>query len=116
MDDWRIFRGTEPPDWKPVPAHDDLARLPPPPPWRRAPDVGTPIKPAVSPFELEAETIKGAPIRLKNNPDKEKDGREKDNVVMAVNAALYLRRRSPAACCGTRPSRKCCISRMRFCG
>jgi len=92
MKDWRIFRGTEPPRWQAVPPHDDLERLPPPPPWRRAANVGAPVKPAPRRFDLEAEAIKGAPIRLKNNPDKEKDGREKDNVVMAVNAALYLRR------------------------
>ena len=91
-DDWRIFRGTEPPEWNPVPPHDGLTRLPAPPPWRRTPNAGKPVKPAQPAFDPEAERVKGAPFRLKHDPSRDKDGKQKDNVVQAVNAALYLRR------------------------
>jgi MoxR-like ATPase len=73
MNDWRIFEAR-------VRPHDGLARLPPPPPWRRSSVAASPVKQERPPFDLEAEKLLGEPIRLS------------DHVVRAVNAALYLRR------------------------
>jgi MoxR-like ATPase len=87
MKDWRIFRAGAPPEWKGVRPHDGLTSLPAPPPWRRTTTTALPEKPARPPFDdFEAEALKGAPIRLKDDP------KDKDNVVRAINAALYLRR------------------------
>jgi MoxR-like ATPase len=73
MKEWRIFKGTSQP-------HDGLTTLPLPPPWRHSSEAKQPVKPDPAPFDLEAEKYRGAPIRLK------------DEVIRAVNAALYLRR------------------------
>jgi MoxR-like ATPase len=71
MTDWKLFRGTGEP-------HDDLARLPPPPPWRfggRAEQLQRP-----SDLDLEAEAGRARPFI------------PSPGIVLAVNAALYLRR------------------------
>lgn len=62
MSDWKIFRGNSPP-------HDDLTRLPPPPPWRE-----------FSKPEDERETHRGLVYRAS------------EEEIRLVNAALYLRR------------------------
>jgi len=73
MNDWRIFKAaTEP--------HDGLTTLPAPPPWRRSSVAETPVKLEAPGFDLEAEKLRGAPIRVS------------EPVVRAVNASLYLRR------------------------
>jgi MoxR-like ATPase len=73
INDWRIFSAGAKP-------HDGLASLPPPPPWRHSSIAQSPVKPDSPPFDLQAEEVRGAPIRLT------------DDVARAVNAALYLRR------------------------
>jgi len=87
MKDWRIFRAGVLQDLEGVPPHDGLTTLPAPPPWRRTSTTESPAKPPRPPFDdFQAEALKGAPIRLKDDP------KDKDNVVRAINAALYLRR------------------------
>jgi MoxR-like ATPase len=73
MTDWRIFTADATP-------HDGLTELPPPPPWRKSSVAASPTQPERPPFDLEADKLRGEPIRLA------------DHVVRAVNAALYLRR------------------------
>ena len=70
--DWKIFSGNRKP-------HDGLERLPDPPPWRfaRAPN---PISPPDVNLDLEAEARKAAPFR------------PTEQMILAVNTALYLRR------------------------
>lgn len=70
MKDWKIFRGDGP-------QHDEITSLPPPPPWRFA-RAQSAIKPHPDPDTAEESRAK--PFR----PSKE--------MVLAVNAALYLRR------------------------
>ena len=72
MTSWTIFRGEGPP-------HDDLARLPEPPPWRfggAAGAVGT------RPSDLDLEKEAARAMAFRPLPE----------MVRAVNAALYLRR------------------------
>jgi MoxR-like ATPase len=71
MADWKLFRGSGP-------AHDDLLRLPKPPPWRfggQATDLRRPSK-----LRIDAEASRALPFL------------PSEGMVMAVNAALYLRR------------------------
>ena len=70
MSDWKIFRGNAEP-------HDDIVTLPDPPPWRFSRAAKT-ILPATDPSN--PELLRAAPFR----PTEE--------MVRAVNAALYLRR------------------------
>jgi MoxR-like ATPase len=71
---WGIFRASGPP-------HDGLMGLPPAPPWRSPSQLRSPQKPAADPsFELEAEEARGKPILIK------------EQVRLAINAALFLRR------------------------
>jgi len=87
MNDWRIFRAPTPDEKEGVKPHAGLARLPAAPPWRRTGSTDHPAKPARPSFDdFIAERIKGEPIRVKDDP------KDKDNVVRAINAALYLRR------------------------
>src|ERR1700693_3883250 len=71
MADWKLFRGTSAP-------HDDLQKLPAPPPSRFAGHAQMMQRPAE--LELAAEEQRARPFL----PSKE--------MVLAVNAALYLRR------------------------
>ena len=70
--DWKIFLGSAEP-------HDGLARLPKPPPWRfsRPPH---PISPLAPDLRLDAEAVRAAAFR------------PSDEMILAVNTALYLRR------------------------
>jgi MoxR-like ATPase len=71
MKDWKIFLGDGS-------QHDNLLDLPDPPPWRFSRVAGKLIRPAA--FELNQEDKRAAPFL----PSKE--------MIIAVNAALYLRR------------------------
>jgi hypothetical protein len=71
MSDWKIFLGDGT-------QHDRLTELPPPPPWRFSRPVEKLTRP--SDLALDAEAKRAAPFL----PSKE--------MVIAVNAALYLRR------------------------
>src|SRR4051812_27768990 len=67
--DWRIYRASGTP-------HDEIDRLPPPPPGRRF--TGGP------PLDLEAESLPG--------PRRAGAYQAADHTIELVNAALYLRR------------------------
>jgi MoxR-like ATPase len=71
MKDWKIFFGDGG-------RHDGLTELPKPPPWRFAAPPGDPVRPPG--LDLDREHARAAPFR----PTPE--------MVIAVNAALYLRR------------------------
>jgi MoxR-like ATPase len=72
VSDWKIFRDTEEP-------HNDLSKLPPPPPWRHA-GSSDPIQDPDPELDLGAETSRAAPFR------------PTEPMILAVNTALYLRR------------------------
>jgi MoxR-like ATPase len=81
MSDWKIFKGNSQP-------HDDIKRLPEPPGWRnfgRSQKVEQIKFAEVSQNEAEQNQLRGATFRLPQG----KDGQELLNL---VNAALYLRR------------------------
>ncbi|WP_347469078.1 AAA family ATPase [Burkholderia stagnalis] len=74
---WRIFKGTRQP-------HDDLGRLPPPPPWR-------PYRSTVGDeraLPLDVDDHKLPPAALQRG----KSFHATEHVIDMVNAALYLRR------------------------
>jgi MoxR-like ATPase len=71
MADWKIFRGSGAP-------HDSLKHIPPAPPWRFARGTGK-LEPPSGP-ELLAERKRAEPFLPTHN------------MILAVNAALYLRR------------------------
>src|SRR5215216_5844644 len=71
MGDWKLFRGVGGP-------HEDLGRLPPAPPWRFAGHAAELQRPADLPVEAE----KSRALPFIPSP----------GMVLAVNAALYLRR------------------------
>jgi MoxR-like ATPase len=71
MTDWKVFHGNREP-------HDALATLPPPPAWRFAREPRPLLRPKV--LDLNAEASRAKPFL------------PSDEMVVAVNAALYLRR------------------------
>jgi MoxR-like ATPase len=73
MTDWKIFRGDGS-------QHDGLLQLPEPPPWRFGRPVNPLQRPSDDALNLQAELSRAAPFR------------PTDEMVLAVNAALYLRR------------------------
>lgn len=75
MQDWRIFKGNREP-------HDDILRLPGPPPWRPA-RATAPVTDRVVPEDTAL-----SPRVLHNG----KTYQSTDEIVDVVNAALYLRR------------------------
>jgi len=78
--DWKIFDGLNADESNPAP-HDGVAtRLPAPPPWRRPKDWQCPVLPKAGRSFFEAEAERSRPFR----PSRE--------MILAVNAALYLRR------------------------
>ena len=73
--DWRIYRGTGHP-------HDDINRLPPPPPWRAF--GGEPLPP----LHLTEDS---ASARRLGEAERASGYRADVRIVEVVNAALYLR-------------------------
>src|SRR5690349_3392579 len=74
--DWRIYRGTGQ-------QHDDIARLPAPPRWRRF---------AGQPVVDQPPSSSISPQHLPSMDERAKAYLATDEVVEMVNAALYLRR------------------------
>lgn len=70
--DWKIFRGNGAP-------HDDLERIPPPPPWRFTRQESE-LAPPSDTLDLEAEKSRAVPFT------------PTASMILAVNTALYLRR------------------------
>lgn len=77
MSEWLIYRGAGAP-------HDDIARLPPPPPWRDF-DGGPPLDP---PGELDSVSVRRLGVRSRQAQMHRPGTQERE----LVNAALYLRR------------------------
>lgn len=85
MEDWKIFRGANT-------SHNDIQQLPPPPSWRKFSSLENDIideskqrwqKIQDLAKKAERDQSRGQSFRIQNN---------QDEVVNAVNAALYLRR------------------------
>src|SRR5215510_2801598 len=75
LEDWRIYLGTSTP-------HDGIRRLPPPPPWRKF--ISNAPRPSPLFFEENHQ--------ISNNPGRGATFRATEEQILAVNAALYLRR------------------------
>lgn len=80
MTDWKVFLGLDEQGKNPEPHDGVQERLPAPPPWRRTALNQPPVLPAGDAKFFAAEKRRAAPFR----PSRE--------MVLAVNAALYLRR------------------------
>ena len=83
MNDWRIFKGNSP-DGEPIKPHNDIEKLPPPPKWRQFIHSDRSINlQNKKELKLKQDRERGERFFMRDN---------QDEVIDAVNAALYLRR------------------------